>query len=317
MTHQQTPDARQEAGEDNRQQPKPVIDRTSLLGFILSFSSYMMPPLLLLLFLYASLNLTPSLALIPHDNTPSHNSPIVSSSTNQLARSTFFQWLGGAGVTLIFPSLPASAFEGGVGGLGKTKPQTGVELWDSDSTPIQNAQGYVSAEIASSSGKPILVNFQTPWPLSSVSSGLESRDLRHSESAFCQVLPLDPQRNKDWQTPANFRLLLLESLLASQGKYGAYGSPTDVKVKALKDTDIFQVTFISFTPSMLESERQLWIKSKVIDNDTLVLLVVGTTRARFATQQATIQKVVNSFTAVAAPTTRMRKRKEPDTFMDY
>jgi hypothetical protein len=269
----------------------------------------MMPRSLLLLSLCASLNLTPSLALIPLANNPIQ-------STNQFSRSTFFQWLGGAGVTLITPTLPAFAFEGGVGGLGKTKPQTGVELWDSDSTPIQNAQGIVSAEIVSSSGKPILVNFQTPWPLSSVSSGLEARDLRNSESAFVQVLPLDPKM-KDWQTPAKFRQLLLESLLASQGKFGAYGSPTDVKVKALKDsTTTFQVTFISYTPSMLESERQLWIEPKAIDNDTLVLLVVGTTRPRFATQQATIQKVVNSFTAVAAPTTRMRKRKEPDTFMD-
>ena len=219
-------------------------------------------------------------------------------------------------MTFMSPTLPAFAFEGGVGGLGKTKPQTGVELWDSDSTPIQNAQGIISAEIASTSGTPILVNFQTPWPISSVSSGLEGRDLRTSESAFVQVLRLDPQMKDSWQKPATFRLLLLESLLASQGKYGAYGSPTDVKVKALPDTSTFQVTFISYTPSMLESERQLWISPKAIGNDTLVLLVVGTTRARFASQQATIQKVVNSFTAVAAPTTRMRKRKEPDTFME-
>jgi hypothetical protein len=292
----------------------------------------------LLLSLCVSLNLTPSLALIPRHSSlnPSQNSepsPIsTSSSPNQLSRSTFFQWLGAAaGVTPISPTftLPAAfAFEGGVGGLGKTKPQTGVELWDSDSTPIQNAQGIVSAEITSSSGKPILVNFQAPWPLSSVSSGLQARDLRNSESAFVQVLPLlDPSKkmskedcNCYWQTPSQFRQLLLESVLASQGKFGAYGSPTDVKVvKALKDasSSTFQVTFISYTPSMLESERQLWIEPKVIDNDTLVLLVVGTTRARFATQQATIQKVVNSFTAVAAPsTTRMRNRKEPDTFMD-
>jgi hypothetical protein len=299
----------QEAGEDKRQQPKLV----TVHPFNLKFR---MPPFLLLLSLYASLNLTPSLALIPHVHDRRQQSPIISSPSNQLSRSTFFQWLGGAGVTLLSPTLPVFAFEGGVGGLGKTKPQTGVELWDSDSTPFQNTQGIVSAEIASSSGKPILVNFQTPWPLSTVSSGLEARDLRTSESAFVQVLPLDPKIMKDWQTPANFRQLLLESLLASQGKYGAYGSPTDVKVKALKDTSTFQVTFISYTPSMLESERQLWIEPKAIDNDTLVLLVVGTTRPRFATQQATIQKVVDSFTAVAAPTTRMRKRKEPDTFLD-
>lgn len=213
-------------------------------------------------------------------------------------------------MSLLSPTLPAYAFDFGVGGLSKIKPlQTGVELWDAESSPIQNARVFVSAEMASSSGKPILVTLQSPWLVSSVSSGLlQARDLRHSESLFVQVLALDPQRKDDWQIPSQFRQLLLESgILASPGKLGAYESPTNVKVEAVQDTSIFKVTFtLHATPSVLKEseERQLWIQPKATDKDTLVLLVVGTTQSRFVSQQAAFQKVVSSFTVVAAPTTR-------------
>jgi hypothetical protein len=39
---------------------------------------------------------------------------------------------------------PVHAFEGGVGGLGKTKPETGVEFL---SSPFQSNDGWVSAEV--------------------------------------------------------------------------------------------------------------------------------------------------------------------------
>jgi hypothetical protein len=263
-----------------------------------------MSPSVLLLLFFVSLNLTPSLALIPHRhaNSPSQKSPIIASSTNQLSRSMFFQWLGvGAGLTLTAPTLPAVAFEFGVSGglMGKTKQ--GVELWDAGSTPIPNAQVMVSAELASSSGKPILVSFKSPWLLSKVGSDrLQARDLRSSETLFVQVLaPLDPKMKNDWQTPSQFKQLLLDSILALPE--GQFGSPTeDIKVEALQDTSTFQITIPK--SSYEREERQLWIEPKAIDKDTLVLLVVGTTGPRFASQQAAFQKVVDSFTAVAAPT---------------
>jgi hypothetical protein len=203
---------------------------------------------------------------------------------------------------------PASAFEGGVGGLGKTKPVTGVEFFEENSTPIQNAKGIITSEIQSTTGKPILVEFQTPWPLLSTTSGLEARDLRSSESAFVQVIPVS---NSNWKDRKAFQELLMNSVLASQGKFGAYGTPVDIKVKPVKTSDaeeiLYSVTFTSYTPAMLESERQLWILPKQIDN-TLVMLVVGTTRNRFPSQESTFNKVVDSFLAVAAPESRLRTR---------
>lgn len=112
---------------------------------------------------------------------------------------------------------PSLAFDGGVGGLGKTKPETGVVLY-SDSAPLQNQQGIVSAEI-NVGGDPVLVEFTTPWPLLPTTSGLEARNLQSSESAFVSILP------STTSAPWNEKLLkqaVLDNIFGSQGKYGSF-----------------------------------------------------------------------------------------------
>ena len=116
---------------------------------------------------------------------------------------------------ILLPSTPTLAFDGGVGGLGKTKPETGVVLY-SDSAPLQNQQGIVSAEL-NVGGDPVLVEFTTPWPLLSTTSGLEARNLQSSESAFVSILPAAKTK------PLNeklFKQAVLDNIFGSQGKYG-------------------------------------------------------------------------------------------------
>ena len=216
-----------------------------------------------------------------------------------LGRSCFLHTV----VFSIFATSSAVAFEGGVGGLGKTKPNTGVVLFEASSTPIQNEKGIVSAEIQSVSGKPILVEFQTPWPLLPTTSGLEARNLRSSESAFIQLVPTV----SDWQNRKVFEQLLLNSVLASQGKYGAYGTPTDVRVKPLNGKGVYAVTLTCYTPAMRESERQLLIRPIQVD-DSIVMLVTGTTRNAFSTQESKFSQIADSFIAVAAPESRLRTK---------
>ena len=238
----------------------------------------------------------------------------LSQPTSDISRNRFLEYLIAIPTSVaVMNGLSAHAFDGGVGGLGKTKPITGVQFYDSDGylAPVQNSKGIVSAEIQSlDKGKPILVQFQTPWPLLPTTSGLEARDLQSSESAFVQVVPV----TKNWQDKKVFTQLLMESVLASQGKYGAYGTPTDIKVRPIGSSAKggesstssigFSVTFTSYTPAMRESERQVWVVPKQVDSATLVMLVVGTTRARFASQAGTIESVADSFQAAAAPQSR-------------
>ena len=203
---------------------------------------------------------------------------------------------------LVVPT--AAAFEGGVGGLGKTKPDTGVVLRDG-SLPIQNKLGIVSAEIISGRGNPILVEFTTPYPLLPTSTtGLEARDLQQSESAFVQVI----NKVKPGTSGQALYSRLVDEVFASKGKYGAYGSPVDIKLSRASQDDaenLYTVTFTTFTPGMRESQRKLLLNCKWCDGDTLVMLLVGTTRTRFKSQEEILTAIAKSFVAIDAPRTGM------------
>jgi len=248
------------------------------------------------------------------------------------SRNAFLRTLKTAGLAAAVTSQPmveggaAFAFDGGVGGLGKTKPETGVELFDETSAPIQNEQGIVSSEIKGRDGSPILVSFQTPWPLLPTSGALEARDIRSTESAFVQVVSSTPggssSSNSNWREKKAFQKVLMESVFASQGKFGAYGQPYDVQVKKVSSSsnneqgstdatqpEVFSVGFTTLTPAMRESERRALVAAQQVGTGTLVLLVVTTTSARYASNEKTFKAIASSFEAIAAPETGLNKKR--------
>lgn len=139
-----------------------------------------------------------------HDGTPERPSP---------SRFRFLIQQASFVAAVMIPSTDALAFDGGVGGLGKTKPDTGVVLW-SESAPLQNQRGIVSAEL-NVGGDPVLIEFTAPWPLLPTTSGLEARNLQSSESAFVVVLP-------NASNEKQLKQAILDNILGSQGKYGAF-----------------------------------------------------------------------------------------------
>ena len=231
-------------------------------------------------------------------------------------------------------SIPCNAFEGGVGGLGKTKPVTGVELFDDSMMPTQNEKnGEISVEIkgCSSDGKsiPILVSFQSPWPLLSSSGSLESRDIRSTESAFIQVIDTSNNNKKitsnNWKDDKKvFQQLLIDTVFNSEGKFGAYGTPYDVQVKNQKrnnvgsidsnkneDYQYYTVTFTTLTPAMRESERIAIIGAKQVLDGTMILLVVTTLRTKFSDKpqiEKTFNNIVSSFQVIPAPETNLSRK---------
>ena len=196
--------------------------------------------------------------------------------------------------------LPATAFEGGIGGLGKTKPETGVVFL---SDPVAS-NGFVTGELLLPDGIPALVSFQIPKSYQLLAGGLEGRDIQTADSAFVQVVDRTPQPTSTSQ----LKSVLLDSLLSAKGKFGAYGSPTDVKVKNTDSLDLFVVTFTTLTPGLRESDRKVYIRSVAIGT-SLLLFVVGGTRQRFSSQEASFRLIVDSFQAVAAPATKLATSK--------
>jgi hypothetical protein len=222
-----------------------------------------------------------------------HSCYIVNSLGNEISRRVILQI---AAVAPSFRLHQVLAFEGGVGGLGKTKPSTGVNLREG-SAPIQNKQGIVSAEIIGGTGNPILVQFQTPWPLLATTAGLEARDLLNSESAFVQVVP----NIKEGTTGKALNAAIIGNLFSSKGKYGAYGEPTDIKIRTLDTSSgLLSISFTAYTPAMRESERKLYVNIQFAE-DSLVMLVTGTTLQRFKSQEEMLRQVADSFVVISAP----------------
>jgi len=59
---------------------------------------------------------------------------------------------------------------------------------------------------------------------------------------------------------------------------------------------------------MRESERRALLVAKFVDEDTLLVLVTGTTMTRFKSQQTTLEKVVDSFFAIEVPKRRIQQQ---------
>ena len=232
-------------------------------------------------------------------------------------------WTAAAAAAAVSTAVPANAlFDGGIGGLGKTRPETGVIYVNpDDGAATQTSAGLVSAELVvePSRGTTALVSFTAPWPLLSTSTGLEVRDLATSDAAFCQITDTTPalrQATTPKQAATALSQILQTSVLAPQGKFGMYGAPSSIKVKAAAATDngsssssgvvdLYTLSFTTLTPGMRESDRKYYVAARTM-GESLVLLLVGTTAARFSSQEPLMRKVAESWQVVAAPKTRQR-----------
>mmetsp|Transcript_10495 Transcript_10495/g.22228 ORF Transcript_10495/g.22228 Transcript_10495/m.22228 type:complete len:254 (+) Transcript_10495:151-912(+) len=212
---------------------------------------------------------------------------------------------------LITPA-PSRAFDGGVGGLGKTKPETGVVFRNADlSSDASSAAGTASDltnELLAPDGTPAIVAFDAPWPVLKSSTGVESRDLQNAEAAFLQVA-VAPKGAKAAELKKEF---FFTTIFGSKGKYGAYGQPIDIKVKRVADYSdsregygLYTASFTTFTPGGRESERKIYITTAIVGNGVF-MLITGSTAPRFRKQEASLRNIAESFSCVAAPKSSLR-----------
>mmetsp|Transcript_20676 Transcript_20676/g.32355 ORF Transcript_20676/g.32355 Transcript_20676/m.32355 type:complete len:265 (-) Transcript_20676:1246-2040(-) len=227
--------------------------------------------------------------------------------TTTSSRAEFFSSLVAASSLLV--PVGSSAFDGGVGGLGKTRPQAGVVFRDEEAaaSTTQSSSGGVAYELLAPDGSPAVVSFNAPWPLLQTAAGIESRDVRGGfESAFVQVTEL--QKGSEIKPS-----LLKEAIFSSKGKFGMYGSPTDIRLREVSPGDskspvIYLATFTTLTPAMRDSDRKAYISAATVGNG-LFLLVTTTTAVRFTKLENSLRRVANSFLAVDAPKTNLRNQK--------
>ena len=156
-------------------------------------------------------------------------------------------------------------------------------------------------------GTAAIVSFDAPWPVLKSSTGVESRDLQNPEAAFLQVAEAPRGATNPEELKKEF---FIDAILGSKGKYGAYGSPIDIKIKKIADAPragygLYSAAFTTFTPGGRESERMIYISTALVGNGVF-MLVTGSTAPRFRKQVAALRKIADSFTCVAAPKSSLR-----------
>lgn len=86
-----------------------------------------------------------------------------------------------------------------------------------------------------------------------------------------------------------------------------YGAPSSIKVKAVPDEpSLYQLSFTTLTPGMRESDRKYLVAVRSVGN-ILVMLLVGSTAARFSSQESVMRKVAQSWQVVPAPKKATRR----------
>ena len=188
-------------------------------------------------------------------------------------------------------------FEGGAGGLGKSKPNTGVavaETFNDDASPKKLAPpGLATARLVAASGLPVDVSFDSPWP---TSAGLVSRDYTTGDGAYVLATAA---------TRATLEADCRAKIFAVDGKYGAYGPVADVKLRRaepLGDGDArFEYTFTALSPAMREVERRVAARATLVGERDAFLLVAGTTGNRWKAALPDVDRVTASFTVKPAP----------------
>ena len=208
-------------------------------------------------------------------------------------------WLAAAlsvGGAAVKEEAQAISFDGGAGGLGKVKPETGVVLMDrdllsdEDSTPADR-NGPVT--LLSNSGVPVEVKFAVPssWKRN---DRLAARDFTTGDGAYVLVA-----EGKGGSDEAGLLKIVKATVFGKAGKLGAYGEPSDVKLKSKSkdgDYEVFEFTFTTLTPALRESERRLVAKCRLVSGDVFIL-VGSATANRWKNAVGDITTAISSFEA--------------------
>ena len=144
-----------------------------------------------------------------------------------------------AASSLLIP-VGSNAFDGGVGGLGKTRPQTGVVFRDEEAaaSTTQSSSGDVTYELLAPDGSPAFVSFNSPWPLLQTAAGIECRDISGGfESAFVQVAELKKDSNEV--------KLLQEAIFGSKGYVLRFSSTAKIYMKCVTAHVILLSTLVN------------------------------------------------------------------------
>lgn len=200
------------------------------------------------------------------------------------------------------------------GQAGKSRPETGIVFREGSEISRDKNTGDVFTEILvgpSTSATPVVASFTSPWPLATGSVfDVECRDGKTGDGVFLSVTGSLTKSIED--TPSKF---FTDELFKPTGRFAFYGPPTDVKIKKsriVKGTRFIDLSFSTLSQStQTEIPRNAILAATVPSGTDRAVVLVGSASANRWTNKGAgeaVQKVVDSFVAIPAPTTSMKVR---------
>ena len=190
---------------------------------------------------------------------------------------------------------------------GKSKPDLGLFLVNA---PQPSGKSGISGELVLANGQVATVGFSTPWKVAEGSYyDIEMKSNDGSESAFVQLLPAGSKK---------IDKAIATEVFNTEGRYGAYGAPTDVKVKEGAPTAsgarTFDVSFTTLSPSMAEVSRKGVVAAINPKGSSESLLLVASTSVKGwkSGGEAEVRRAAESFQILDVRPSQLKQEPSSD-----
>ena len=196
----------------------------------------------------------------------------------------------------------------------RSRPSTGVVLLEEVQESGKKDAPSVSAELVLDGGVVATATFDSDpgYPLiRGMFYDVEVRSTKGADGAFLQVAKL-PSGKSILDVPDAF---FTKSVFSTEGRFGAYGQPTDIKVlKSDKgDRRLLDISFSALSPGQTEVPRRALVAAVQPDGaDDVVMLVGGSTASQWKKSESAMRNMAKSFRIARTRPTKIPRKAKND-----
>jgi len=201
----------------------------------------------------------------------------------------------------------------------RSRPSTGVVLLEEVSEAGKKDAPTVSADLVLDGGVVATATFDAEpgYPLiRGMFYDVEVRS-KASDGAFLQVAALPSGKT---MADVNDQFFT-KAVFSTEGRFGAYGAPTDIRVVTSdkgSSQRLLEITFSALSPGQTEVPRRALVAAVQPEGATdVVMLVGGSTASQWKKAEGAMRKMASSYRIVRTrPTSILRKAKSDYRFED-
>jgi hypothetical protein len=194
----------------------------------------------------------------------------------------------------------------------RSRPATGVVLLEEVQETGDKNTPTVSAEIVLDGGVAATVTWAAEYPLNrGMFYDVETR-AKTGEGAFLQVAPL-PNGKSIADVSDSF---FTKAVFATEGRFGAYGAPTDIRVLSSSrgaGPRLLELSFAALSPGQTEVPRRALVAAVQPDGASdVVMLVGGATTAQWKKAEPSLRRMASSLRIARTRPTSIQRKKASD-----